>query len=994
MKNNYPIKSNMFLSGRGVGLSWFFIGFLAILWSPLANAQVVCDPELKFTIQSTPNSAEGVDDATIRVTGLDPTIDYVVQFGPTSSFTRNFASGVAYSTLADGVVADDLTNPPAAGTSYTVAVFVPDGSCYAEKTYVLPRTYFNDEPDNTDVEVTMGSSGPATEPGDIVTITVTVTNNNDPADNPGFNIVTATGVAITVSAPTGGEVTVSGTPTVSKGSFDGTIWTVGDLAPGETQTLTIQYVVNDRGIYEIAAEVTAQGGEPDIDSDPTVSSIIEDDMMTQCITTPFDYCRGDEFEFRLADPSRYANIRWIEKTGGGDVILSGSTARYEVHADGYLIIKATGVFTYEEITGDATACGYQACCPIEVVPGVEPDIAPIAPVSICYESPIADVVVIENTDPNNDSNGTSEYDIDRGILVYQWFTDGGTGAPITSADSMTGYTSLTLNFDALPAAPGTYVYQIIGMDETHQTCRDTADFVVVIQDIEKPIAATNAPICETETLSLYTDNMTDYDSGAPFTFAWDKLTASGSGNWSATGDSVTRAAAHPDMDDDYVLTVSVEYTNFTPAQTTTCTKYDTVAVVINPLPEIPDPIDYIYCQDVPDSEMDSLRLNNENPALYTITWYDHNGPTGDSTSVLATFPSTRPFPSSVDDGLQLWWVTHTNNVTGCESFRAVQQVQIDPKPEMPIVSNFAFCENRDSFDLTATALANHGLIWYGTDSTIVANIDTSATHAAPGTTTVGITKYFVSQYDLASQCQSYIAEFEVHILDTPQDLAFDIPEYCLDTDPSQIVSLDNHLTISSPSVSAPTPAISYNWDYPLNPDPAVAPTPTATAVGATYGTVEEIFTYTYNNPADNFNVNSIECVSDVLPVHVVINPKPTAEVIAISSLCVGETDVDNGTLILTRFAESDTLEWNVGTTYNTDPSSPNNYILEAPIQESVHGGVFASTLANPGAGNTRDYFVKITNRFGCEQDIPVTLDGKDCVCPGGYCEPATVTPNF
>ncbi|SOE23054.1 hypothetical protein SAMN06298216_3446 [Spirosomataceae bacterium TFI 002] len=981
MKNNYLTNLRMSSSG-GMRFGWFFIGIVTFLMSQTSFAQTVCSPELKFTVQSTLNTAEGVDDATMRITGLDPAVDYVVAYELGTSFTGSIANGVAYSTLTNGVIANNLVNPTlAAGQEYVVRVYLPDNSCYAEKVYVLPKAYFNDKPDNTDLEITMTKSADAANPGDIVTVTVVVTNNNSATDNPGYNIIQADNVEITVTAPGGGALTFNPTATASQGTYDGTsVWSVGSLAPGQTETLVLSYTINERGIYEIASEVTAADGD-DLDSSPSTSSIIEDDYTTQCLSTPFDYCDDDEFEFRLANPAMYSQIRYL-KNGTPITITAGQSVagEYRIHADGYLIIESVGTYSYEST--DPTACGFEYCCPIIVEEGEKPDLAPVTPVSICFESPIADVVVIENMNAANDAAPGSDFDIDRGNLVYQWFSDGGTGNPITGSDSLLGYTSLTLNFDALPAAPGTYTYRIVGMDDLHQTCKDTTEFVVVIQDIEKPIAAANSPICEEETLELTTTNMADYQSGAPFTFTWWNENANG-GAWTATGDSVGRTDALPAMSDEYIVEVSVAYTNFTPAQTVTCSKTDTVTVLINPLPPLPDPIDYVYCQGVTNAEMDSLRLNNEDVA-YTIRWYHES----DTSVIDYSYPSVRPFPSSLTAGSDVWQVSFYNEGTTCESHRADQTVTIDTKPDMPVVNNFAFCEAGLATDLTAIAEAGHSLIWYATDSVSTVPDTVVAFTPPPSTATVGITSYFVSQYNTTSGCQSFINEFEVHILDRPDGLAFAVPEYCVDQT-TGIQSLDNHLTVSPASSSAPTPSTSYSWDYPGHGTPATPPTPTTTTVGATYGTVTEIFTYDYV-PADNFQVVTIDCPSDVLPVHVVVNPKPAAEVIAISALCIGDEDVDNGTLILTRYENTDVLEWNRGAAYSN--LAADNYIIESPVAEGTHGGVFASTLPNPDT--SQDYFVRITNIHGCQQDIPVTLDGKDCICPGGYCEPASITPNF
>jgi hypothetical protein len=514
MKNNYLTNLRISSSG-GVRFGWFFIGIITMFLSQSAFAQP-CDPILKFTVQSTLNTAEGVNDATMRVTGLDPAVDYIVAFQTGTTFTGTIANGVAYSTLTNGIIADDLVNPASpAGQDYVIRVYEPGGTCFADVQYTLPRAYFNDKPDNTDVEVTMTKSGDAANPGETVTVTVVVTNNDDPTENAGYNIIAANNVEITITAPLGGVITYTGTGagSPSQGTYDGTsIWSVGNLAPGQTETLVLTYTINSRGIYEISSEVTAADGD-DLDSSPSTSSIIEDDYTTQCLSTPFDYCDDDEFEFRLADPALYSSIRFLKN---GNPITVSVPGEYILDPAGFLIIQSVGTYSYEST--DPTACGFEYCCPIIVEEGIRPSIADITPVSICFESPIADVVVIENRNASNDATPGTDFDIDRGNLIYQWFTDGGTGNPISSTDSLLGYTSLTLNFDALPATPGTYTYRIIGMDDLHQTCKDTAEFVVVIQDIEKPIAASNSPICEEETLELTTTNMADYQSGAPFTF--------------------------------------------------------------------------------------------------------------------------------------------------------------------------------------------------------------------------------------------------------------------------------------------------------------------------------------------------------------------------------------------------------------------------------------------------------------------------------------------
>ena len=116
---------------------------------------------------------------------------------------------------------------------------------------------------------------------------------------------------------------------------------------------------------------------------------------------------------------------------------------------------------------------------------------------------------------------------------------------------------------------------------------------------------------------------------------------------------------------------------------------------------------------------------------------------------------------------------------------------------------------------------------------------------------------------------------------------------------------------------------------------------------------------------------------------VTIDPKPVATVIAVNSLCIGTVSQNNAKLILTRYRNSDeVIQYNTGSTI-TGTTLP---ILTKPYS----GGLFASNLANPTTAS-QDYAVRIKNSYGCSIDRVATLTKTDCGCPGGYCEPATIT---
>ncbi len=111
--------------------------------------------------------------------------------------------------------------------------------------------------------------------GDIVTVTFRVSN---------FGPATATGVTLLTNIPTGVTLVDS---LASVGAFDPAtrIWTLGMLAPGQTETLTLMYSVDVAGIKQNSIEVT-NADQFDTDSTPANNVITEDDFATVAINAP------------------------------------------------------------------------------------------------------------------------------------------------------------------------------------------------------------------------------------------------------------------------------------------------------------------------------------------------------------------------------------------------------------------------------------------------------------------------------------------------------------------------------------------------------------------------------------------------------------------------------------------------------------------------------------------------------------------------------------
>jgi uncharacterized repeat protein (TIGR01451 family) len=109
--------------------------------------------------------------------------------------------------------------------------------------------------------------------GDVVTLTVTVTNIN----NAGY--ATATNVKVKDTLPAGLTLdsATSPNPSPSVGTYVGGIWTVNSLAPGASATLIVKAVVGATGSRKYSAEIWS-ADQTDVDSTPgNASTVSEDD---------------------------------------------------------------------------------------------------------------------------------------------------------------------------------------------------------------------------------------------------------------------------------------------------------------------------------------------------------------------------------------------------------------------------------------------------------------------------------------------------------------------------------------------------------------------------------------------------------------------------------------------------------------------------------------------------------------------------------------------
>jgi len=106
-----------------------------------------------------------------------------------------------------------------------------------------------DEPLSVDLTATITASSLKPVVGSSVTFTI-VAHNNGP-DN-------ATGVDVTNNLPTGYTITSS---TATAGTVGNRAWTIGSLASGKSETLTIVATVLPTGFYPFSVSIL--GAEPD-----------------------------------------------------------------------------------------------------------------------------------------------------------------------------------------------------------------------------------------------------------------------------------------------------------------------------------------------------------------------------------------------------------------------------------------------------------------------------------------------------------------------------------------------------------------------------------------------------------------------------------------------------------------------------------------------------------------------------------------------------------
>ena len=252
------------------------------------------------------------------------------------------------------------------------------------------------------------------------------------------------------------------------------------------------------------------------------------------------------------------------------------------------------------------------------------------------------------------------------------------------------------------------------------------------------------------------------------------------------------------------LTTTVGSTSYYVSQSDDLTGCESAraAVVVTIISQPAQPVasDVSYCINATTSTLSATAL-----AGHTLQWYGTNS-TGGTASL------TGPTPSSLTAGQTTYYVSQKDNTTLCESLRKPILVTINSLPASPTVSNLTYCQNATTVALTATALANHTLLWYGTNA---AGGTSSVNAPTPTSTTAGSVAYYVSQRSNTTSCESSRASISVVVNASPAIPATSAVSYCNNATATALAAtaLSGHTLLwygtsaagGSSTLSAPTP---------------------------------------------------------------------------------------------------------------------------------------------------------------------------------------------
>lgn len=210
--------------------------------------------------------------------------------------------------------------------------------CATATVFILTRTVSTG---SADLKVTKVADKKTAVVGDEITYRVVVKNLGTDA---------ATNVALKDSLMAGMQFVSA---TVNKGTYSNLLWTIPNLAAGDSAVLTLKAKLLGEGVWFNTAKIISSD-----QNDP----VSDNNEASACTTVPVKLCTGEKVEVTV--PATYTNVQWF-KNGGTTAVATGNV----------VLLTEIGTYTYTATNG---ACPAGGCCPVIIEAGVN-----CCPVQLC-----------------------------------------------------------------------------------------------------------------------------------------------------------------------------------------------------------------------------------------------------------------------------------------------------------------------------------------------------------------------------------------------------------------------------------------------------------------------------------------------------------------------------------------------------------------------------------------------------------------------------------
>ena len=279
----------------------------------IGQSQVVCDggDPIAFTI-TTP----AVDN------GNDLTYQW-----------QSSSDAVAFTDIAGAMM--DTYDPPAGITNMTYYRVIIEGSvegctgtCSDTSNVVLVELI-----ECYDVGLTKTVDLSSASLGSPVVFTITVENIGSPVTGAIVNDVLPAGLTFVSASP-------------STGTYDGTNWTIGNMAANEIQTIEITAIADAEGVMTNQAVVSIN---------ETETTLINNEDYA-CVSVPIQVCDNEAINIDLVAPAGLPMYQWYNN----GVAIAGATNQTYNATD-------VGTYTYTvDGAGPTGDCEGELCCPVVI----------------------------------------------------------------------------------------------------------------------------------------------------------------------------------------------------------------------------------------------------------------------------------------------------------------------------------------------------------------------------------------------------------------------------------------------------------------------------------------------------------------------------------------------------------------------------------------------------------------------------------------------------